>query len=302
MTAIDLFNQVIAKDPHHAQAYAGLANSYNLLSYYGGMPAELSYPKSREAARRALEMNEGLAEAHAALAVVYRDFDRNWEDAEREFVRAIQLDPNYGSAHQWYAEYLTALGRFDEALVHIKMAEDAAPLSLIIRTIHAWIYLEAGHAERAISLFEDTIAMDPEFPVSHWILGQACCITGDYQRAIDELELAISLSGDNSHVLADLGYVNARAGHRSEALEIRGELTKAERRGDLVSYYGLAKLDSGLGDPDAAFACLSRSLEKREMELIYLRVDPLMDPIRSDPRFDDLVRRIGLPVDQSPGR
>lgn len=293
--AIGLFSEVIEADSTFAGAYVGLASAYTLLHYYGNLPPSESYPRARVAAERALELDEGLADAHASLALVKRDYDRDWEGAEREFQRALQLDPRSATALQWYAELLAMTGRFDEADDRIRQAQDVAPLSLAVRAVHGWVLLSAGRYEEARRELETTIAMDQDFQLSHWFLGQLAFAQGEYGEAVSALETATAMSGRLSRRVADLASANAFAGRPDRALELLGELERRRGAGEYVSRYDLAIVYAGLGERDRAFRELEGALEERTWQVVNMGIDPMLGPLRADPRFEDLLLRAGLP-------
>lgn len=294
--AIGLFTEVIEADTSFAGAYVGLASAYTLLHYYGNLPPSESYPRARVAAERALELDEGLADAHASLALVKRDFDRDWEGAEREFQRALQLDPRSATALQWYAELLAMTGRFDEADDRIRQAQEVAPLSLAVRAVHGWVLLSAGRYDEAREELETTIAMDQDFQLSHWFLGQLAFAQGEYAAAVEAFETATAMSGRLSRRVADLASANAFAGRPDRALELLGELERRRGAGEYVSRYDLAIVYAGLGERDRAFRELEGALVERTWQVVNMGIDPMLGPLRTDPRFDQLLVRAGLPA------
>ena len=293
--AIGLFTEVIEADSSYARAYVGLASAYTLLHYYGSLPPSESYPRARIAAERALELDEGLADAHATLGLVKRDYDRDWEGAEREFQRALQLDPQSATALQWYAELLAMVGRFDEAELRIEDAQRVAPLSLAVRAVHGWILMSAGRFDQARAELETTIAMNQDFQLSHWFLGQVDFAQGDFESAVAAFETATAMSGRLSRRVADLASANAFAGHEERALELLGELERRRSAGEYVSRYDLAIVFTGLGDRDRAFRELEGALEERTWQVVNMGIDPMLNPLRADPRFAQLLVRAGLP-------
>jgi tetratricopeptide (TPR) repeat protein len=291
--AISLDNEVIRADSTFAKAYVGLATAYILLHYYGDLAPAGSYPRARVAAQRALALDETLADAHAALGLVMRDYDRDWTGAEREFQRALQLNPRSPDALQWYAEMLTMTGRFDEAETRIKQAQDAAPLSLPVRAVHGWILMSAGRFDEARKELEATIAMDQDFELSYWFLGQLNFAEKDYPAAVRAFESSI-VSSRPSRRVADLASASAFAGERRKAQELLRGLQTRQQGGEYVSGYDLAIVFAGLGDRDRAFQELEGALEERTWEVVYMAIDPMLEPLRSDPRFARLLARTGL--------
>ena len=295
--AITYYQQLIEADPRHARAHAGLASCYVLLSYYAGRSPRETHPRALEAAARALELDDGLVEAHTALALIRRDYEHDWADAEREFERAIELDPNYATARQWYAEYLTSSGQFDEALVQIGRAQELEPMSMIIRSVWGWILLCAGRTDAAVQQLEGTVEMGPDFVAARWFLGQAYARKGQLGRAAVQLEEAARLSSRSPRILADLGHVYALAGQREKAVEILRSFDQAGAKRQFVSPYARAVLHAGLGNRDQAFTALDEALEGGLWEVVTLKVDPMLVSLHEDPRFRRLVRRVGLASD-----
>jgi serine/threonine-protein kinase len=295
--AIEDFDQAIEKDPNYALAHAGLADSYILLGEYGLLPPSEAYGKAREAATRALELDDTLGEAHNALAAVKANYDWDWPGAEREYKRAIELNPGYATAHQWYSEMLSWLGRHEEALAEIKRAQQLDPLSLIINTVSGRVLLLAGQNDLAIEQLRKTLEMDPNFAFAHYILGAAYLRKGAFAEAIAEFQGATTLSPNITGYKAGLGYAYGRAGKSAEARKLLSELEELSRR-RYVSWLDFEAIYAGLGEKDQAFAFLEKAYEQRDYRLVtglvYMKVT-VPDPWRSDPRFQDLLRRVGLP-------
>ncbi len=294
--AVGRFEEVIAADSTFARAYAGLASSYILLHYYAGLSPEESYPRAREAAERALELDESLADAHASLGLVNRDFDRDFEEAEREFRRALDLDPRSTSALQWYAELLTVLGRFDEAEARILEAEASARLNRTVRAVHGWILTGAGRYAEAETQLLATLELDPDFALTNWFLGQLHFARGDYAAAVETLLRATEFSGGSSRMRADLASATARAGDPTAARGILADLeATAAAAGSTISRYEAAIVHAGLGETDVALAELEASLDERTWQVVNMGVDPMLGALRSSPRFQGLLRRVRLP-------
>ncbi|MFN2511460.1 MAG: protein kinase [Pyrinomonadaceae bacterium] len=291
-TSIDYFSQAIEKDPSYAQAYAGMALSYVLLPQYSaGKPVE-SMTKANAAARKALELDDALAEAHTALGLISFTYDWNMPEADRHFERAIELNPNYATARQWYGGELGATGRFDQAIVEGKRAIELDPLSLIANVELAATYGYARKNDRAIAQLHKIIEMDPNWYLAHMVLCQTYSYEGQLAEAIAECEKARGLNDDPA-VLAYLSRAYALSGNSAEAMKIVAQLHELARQ-RYVPAYGFAFPYAALGDKDQAFHWLERSLQDRAWEITYLKVDPAMDSLRSDPRFNDLVKRVGL--------
>ncbi len=293
--ASEYFSQAAEKDRNYALAHAGLAESYILLGNYGLLPAKEAFAKAREAATKALELDDTLAEAHNALATVKENYDWDWPGAEREFRRAIELNPGYATAHQWYGELLSELGRHEEALAEIKRAQQLDPLSLIINTVSGKLLLYAGRNDFAIEQLRKTLEIEPNFAHAHWYLGIAYVRKGAFAEAIAEFQRATTLSPNILQYKGGLAHAYARAGKSAEARKLLSELKEHSKR-RYVSWSDLAAIYAGLGEKDQAFACLEKAYEQRDARLVgWVNASPLFDPLRSDPRYRDLPRRIGLP-------
>jgi TolB-like protein/DNA-binding winged helix-turn-helix (wHTH) protein/Flp pilus assembly protein TadD len=292
--AIEYFNAAIEKDPTYAQAYSGLADSYALLGdwEYGLLSPKEALPKAKAAATKALELDNTLGEAHASLGFSLDLFDWSWETAEKEFRRAIELNPGYATAHHWYAWHLSEMGRNNEAIAEMRKAENLDPLSLIINADMAEELLIAHLYDDAIQQSRKTIEMDPNFPVAHYALGQAFVQKHMYSEAIAELKIARKLSGDSPICTSNLAYAYAVSGRRSEALEILNDLSKRSNKSSGAAEIALIYV--GLGENAQAMAWLEKAYSERFNPSILLR--PCFDPLRSDLHFQELVRRIGLPL------
>ncbi len=292
-TAIDYFNQAIGKDPKYAVAHAGSADSHIMLGVYVLVPSKEAFTKARAEVARALELDEGLAEAHTSLAQIKQYFDWDWPGCEAEFRRAIELNPGYASAHQWYAEFLSAQGRHEEALAEKKKAQELDPLSLVTNASLGGLLAEAGQVDLGIEQLRKTLEMEPNFSYSHFVLGRAYVRKQAFVEAIGEFRKAVTLSPISRHTGA-LGHAYGRAGKTSEAHAVLDELTAASQKGQFVSWTDRAVIYSGLGDADQTFALLEKAVGDREHRMVRLKVDAMFDPVRSDPRFAELLRRIGL--------
>ncbi|MGI8897951.1 MAG: winged helix-turn-helix domain-containing tetratricopeptide repeat protein [Pyrinomonadaceae bacterium] len=299
--AIEYFEQALERDPRYAQAYAGLADSYALLGSMGNavLPRSEAMPRARVAAEKALLIDETLAEAHASLAFVRMHYEWDWPGAEREFKRAIELNPSYATAHHWYAYYLVARGRTDESLAEIKRAQEIDPLSLIINTDVGEMYFFARQYDRAIEQCKKTLELDPEFNLAVRHLGWTYLQKGMHKEAIAELERSVSLSEGRRDSTALLGYAYAVAGKREEAKKVLAELKEIAKR-SYVAPFELSLVYTGLNEKDQAFAWLEKAYDERSGSLILLNVDPASDGLRSDPRFADLVRRVNAKHETHP--
>ena len=289
--AADYFSQAIAADPNYALAYVGLADAYVLMPFYGAGGPQDCYPKAKAAAEKALELDNSLAEAHTSLAQVFC-YHLELHPAVREFERAIELNPNYPTAHQWYgSSALTALGQFDKAIAEVKRAIELDPLSLVINTDLGNTLYRARRYDDAIAQMRKTLEMDPGFYYAHWNLGSALAAKGALGPAIEEYQKARSLNDDPS-MLGLLGRALAVSGNRTEAMKILEQLNTISKE-RYVSAYSFALVHLGLGDKDEALRYLEKAYEDRAGELLrYIRVDPLLDPLRGDPRFEALTEKI----------
>ena len=250
-------------------------------------------PKAKEAAKRALELDDTLAQAHAALAYVSTFYDWDWPTAEREFRRALELKPDYATARQWYAEYLAARGRTEEALAEIQRARDDDPRELITHTHVAEVFYLARQYDRVVEQCRRTLEFDPNFFLARFHLGRAYLEKGMYAEAIAEFERARTLSGGAPAMVMALGYAHARAGHAVEARRALAELQRLAA-GRYVPALYFAALYTGLGDTSQALTWLNRAYQERSDYLVYLKVEPMADPLRAHPQFQQLLRRIGL--------
>ncbi len=292
--AIAYFQDALRIAPDYALAYAGLADSYQLLTPYRNLPTAESYPKSKEAALRALALDPTLGAAHASLAVVKHEYDWDWLGAEQDFKRALQLNPNYAPAHQWYAELLTRLRRADEARAEIERAHELDPLSLIVNAVSGWVYLNARQPELAIAQLQKTIELDARFTPAHGYLGLAYQQQGRYPQALAEFRRALELSGSSPRYLANLGVTQALAGDPRAARQTLAELLRLNTQ-QRVQPFHLASVYTALGERDLAFVWLEKAYQERGVWLLFLHLDPLFDRLHTDARFADLRARVGLP-------
>src|SRR5438094_5323802 len=290
--AADYFNQAIAADPNYALAYAGLAGVYVLMPFYSvGAPRDC-YPRAKAAAKKALEQEDALAEAHTALAQVHCYYDFDFSQATSEFQRAIELNPNYATAHQWYGNSaLVALGRFDEAIAEVKRAIELDPLSLVINTDLGATYYRARRYDEAIEQLHKTLELDPGFYYARWNLGSALSAKGAIGEAIGEYQKARALN-DDPLVLGLLTRAYAFSGNKTEAIKLRDQLATLFREG-YVSAYSFALVSIGFGDKEEALRWLEKSYQYRAgNDLEFIRVEPLLDPLRGDPRFEALMAKV----------
>lgn len=289
---IEYFQQAIDTDPSYAPAYAGLADCYNMLVVYGVRQPKDGFPKAKDAAIKALEIDESLAEAHTSLAFIKFRWDWDRVETEREFQQAIKLKPSYAPAHQWYSSYLVALERFDEAIAEAKRTQELEPLSFIASSHLGWILYLSGKNERAIEQCTRILDLDPNFFPALRYRGLAYEQKGMYPEAIVDFQKGVKLSG-SPLMLALLGHAYAASGKKSEAQHVLSELQDLQGR-RYVSPYTVAAIYAGLGEKDQAFKWLEKAYEERDIWLMNLKVDPVFSKLRSDRRFPDLLARIGL--------
>jgi adenylate cyclase len=296
--ALDYFQIAVTKDPDYALAFTGIADSYVSLALSEALQEVMSpreaFTKARDAITRALAIDETMAEAHATLGMVKFNFDRDWSGAETDFKRSIELNPNYANAHHWYAMSLIWQGRFDEAVSEIGRARELDPLSLVINANTGFVLAMSGRYDQGVEQCRRTLEMDPDFAHAHFRLGQIYVSKGRYEQAIAELQKAIPLSRGSPRATAELGLAHALAGDRSAAASVLADLrAQAQRR--YVSPFDFGLVHGGLGDRSRALDWLEKAYEERSPGLSLLRVDPAFQALRGEPRYRNLVRRIGLP-------
>jgi TolB-like protein/Tfp pilus assembly protein PilF len=293
--AFEQFQQAIESDPNFALGYVGLADSYTALTFYNFAAPRETMPKAKESAMKALELDDTVAEAHASLAHILMNYYWDWSTAEKEFKRSIELKPDYATAHQWYAiHYLTARGRLEEALQEMKKALELEPASLVMNTFMGATLYYAGRYDEAIDQCRRTIEMDPNFAVAHWHLGLAYEQKQSFDAAIEEFQRAISLSGGSPLMTAALGHAYAKSQKTYEANKTLNELSEQSKQ-EYVSPLEIAAIYVALGDNEKAFQLLEEAYADRSFHLVNLNVSPRFESIRSDLRFQDLIRRVGLP-------
>lgn len=306
---VECFQQAIDKEPNFALAYTGLAECYALGGLSLDPQANLGYPdfidndttsgpneamtKAKAAAMMALKLDDTLAEAHAALGFIRYRFDWDWETAESEYRRAIELSPNYAKAHYWLSICLRTMGRLDEALAEVKLAHELDPLMLIITVELGRTFYFARLYDLAIKYYREVIDLEPNFLPAHFRLGQAYVQKGMYEEAVEEFQLAIPPTGNDPDVMAALAFVYAISGRTDEARDVLNQL-KALSRERHVSSYSLALVYVGLDDKDEALKWLRTAYDDRSVWLIGIKVEPMLDHLRPDPRFTELVQRVGV--------
>jgi len=292
--AIDYFEHAIDTDPYYAKAYSGLADSYALLGdwEYGILSPQEAFPKAKAAASKALALDDNLSEAHTSLAFILDLYDWGWASAEKEYKRAVALNPGYATAHHWYAWHLIVMGRNGEGIAELKKAESLDPLSLIISADLADALCIAHRYDESVQQSEKTIEMDPHFAVAHYQLGQALQQKQRHDEAIREFRRALELSGRNTTFESNLANAYAVSGRKEEAMKIVKELESRQSQSSATDA-SIALIYVGLGDNDQAMIWLNKAHQARFNPSILMR--PAFDPLRPGPQFQDLLRRIGLP-------
>ena len=293
--AIEYFQSAIEKEPAFAMAYVGLADVYNLQGFYTQRPPAETFPRARVMALKALELDPTLGEAHNSLGYALLYYDWNWAESERAFLRAIELNPNYALAHQWYMNLLTAQHRFEEALIEGNKARMLDPFSVITSGLVGWVLVFMGEYERAIAEMRTPLEMDPNWVIGHLWSAWPRLQLGRTDEAIAGLEKAVAVSGGSSYTRAHLVHALAFAGRTEEAragLAALLELSSTR----YVSPVQVAQIHTALGETDEAFAWLERGVQDRSYWLVHLDVDPRFDPLRADPRFEALCRTVGTKI------
>ncbi|HKV82008.1 MAG TPA: tetratricopeptide repeat protein [Candidatus Sulfotelmatobacter sp.] len=293
--SIASFQQAIAKDSGYAPAYSGLAEAYAMLGFRGGFPSKDALSRAKTAAQKAIELDNALAEPHASLAFIAETHEWDWATAEREYKRALELNPDDAQARNWYAGYLTYTGRFDDGTSEARRARDLDPLSLPINNALAGRLLAGGHYDEALRQAQETLELDGHFAPAHQSLGWVYLHTGRQDEAIREFQNALKLAGtDDTDLQLDLGFAYAVSGKRDEARRILARMEKLHEQG-IVPSGSIAILHGALGESNDAFAWLEKAYEERDPQLTYIKAGRRFEPLRKDPRFKQLVRRVGLP-------
>ena len=292
-TGVSYFNQAIAIDPNYALAYVGLANAYRSFSLSLDMPSTEVFPKAKAAAQKAVEIDDTLAEAHAVLGVTIFWYDWDWKAAENQFKRALELNPNSEDSHWAYAGLLSTTGRHAEGLAEIKRARELDPLSPIINATEGLNLINAGQTDEALATFQKTFELAPNFWLAHMFASSAYIEKGMYPEAIAEARKARELSA-SSQPIAYLGYALAKSGKQAEARGLLEELLKLSTQ-RYVPPYHIALIYNGLGARDETLAWLEKGYEQRDPKMVFLKVEPKWNNLRADPRFQDLLRRVGFP-------
>jgi len=289
--AVEYFQQASARNPRYALAYAGLADCYVLQAEYTLQPSQQVLPKAREAALRALQLDDALAEAHASLAAAKLDYEWDWAGAEQELRRAIELNAGYATAHQWYAELLAEEGRSSEAIAEIKRARELDPLSLIVNAMQGRILLFAGLDDEAIDQLHKTLELDSDFNIANYDLGKAYLRKGDLRQATDAFQKSAKLKV--AERIAALAYIYAQTGRNAEARNLMAGYIR-QPRSDYVSWYAIAIFYAGLGEKDQSFASLERAYLQHDSRLRDLKQEPLFAGLHADSRFAGLIQRLRL--------
>ena len=292
--SIEYFETAIAKDPTFAQAYAGLADSYLLLGGYGFEAQKVAMPRAKAAALKALAIDDRLADAYTSLALIGEQYEWNWKESEKDYKRAIELNPSYSVAHHWYGDgYLAAVGRMDEAIAELRQAQELDPLSLAIGTDLAKRLCFAGKYDEGMERFRKILEVDPDFVQAHYQLSQAYELQGRYAEAIAEVE-KIKSPDAVRFVIGQLGHIYALQGRKREALQVVDELQRSSTKTYIDPRY-IADIYVILGEKDLALVWLEKGYQQHSPAMCGLKTAPVYSEIRSDPRFIDLMRRVGLP-------
>jgi tetratricopeptide (TPR) repeat protein len=291
--AEDYFQQAVRIDPRFAEAYASLAKTYDIMGNYGILPPNECFPKAREAADKALQLDDTLSEAYTARGIAWTMYEREWNAAEQDFQRAIRLNPNDVDAHHWHAEHLTNIGSAEGAIAEMERARELDPLSLPVNGTLGRTYRDARRNEEADVQCRKTLELDPDFALGHWCLGITDVAEKRYTEAVTELERANALGAAPMYTCS-LGYAYAASGDRIRAKATIESLKKRPDNAYIPAYF-IASIYGALGERGLAFTWLQRAYAERDPQITYLLLDPFMDPLRSDARFDALVRQVGFP-------
>ena len=286
--SVTFFEQAIELDPNYARAYAGLADSYITIADYRALPARESYPKAKAAALKALEIDDTLAEAHTSLAMIKASYEWDWRGAEQSFRRTIELNPNYATAHQWYAEYLAGMGRHQEALAEIRRAQALDPLSLIIRSVEAWVLYYGREYDQMLAQCQRVLEMDASFGEAYVYLGLAYEQKGMFRHALDAYQKYSTLTGYNTPEATRI-----RASAIADSRDYWRKMVELAQP-PTGSEFDAAQAWSQLRETDKALDLLEKVYANRDYYVLYLKVHPNLDPLRADPRFQNLLWRTGL--------
>ena len=289
--SIELYQAAIAKDPNFALAYAGIADSYDILSEY--LSPSAVFPKAKEAAERALKIDDALAEAYISRAFIKAFYEWDWMDAEVDFNWAIGLNPSYATAYHWYGHMLRLIGRGQEGLAKLEKARELDPRSLPIRLAVGDSYYLAHQSDQALKIWRDVLKADPDFPTTHELMAMAELQKKSYRRALKEMETAERLAGGKGAFLYEIACIQALSGNREAAEKIAARLSERSKT-SYVPATQLASIFASLGDRDKAFEYLDKAYLERDTELVGVKVEPLLEPLHDDPRFDALLDKMNL--------
>lgn len=292
-TAIRYFEQAIEKDPHYAVAWAGIADSYSLLGEYGNIPRKELYPKARAAVNKALEIDDQLAEVHTSLASILMLSEWDWANSEKEFKLALELNPNYATAHHWYSQWFLNMGRLEESLRMISRAAELDPISQAILKDQGLALYYNRQYDEAVEMALKTLELDPTYAAAHRLLSLAYQAKGMFAEAIVENQKWGALTGNKVEATVTLAQLYAVSGQADEARRLIDGVQRDQIAMDQISR-GLALVYTALGEHDVAFKYLENSYERHEESILTLKVDPKVDPLRADPRFTALLRKIGI--------
>jgi tetratricopeptide (TPR) repeat protein len=292
--SIKYFQEAIELDPLYAPAYAGMADSFNIIAFYNFMTPHEACPKAKASAVRALQLDNNLSEAHTALGWVNTFYDWRFEEAEREFRLAIEIKPSFAIAHQYYALFLLAMRRFEEGLQEMRRALELDPLATIIATSYGAAYYFARDHELSVKEHRKALQFDPDFAIAHAFLAGPFVCLERYDEAVNECLRAKALADESIYPTAFLAYAYGMAGRTSEARELLRQLLERSKSGYISSYH-IALVYCGLGELERAMEYLERAYKERDNWMVWLNVYPVFDPLRNDPRFQDIIRRVGLP-------
>jgi len=291
--SLEYFQKAIEKDPTYALAYSGIADYFNLIGYYDLLPSKDAFPKARDAANKALELDETLAEAHTSLAWIKTFFEWDWSGAQRSYKRAIELNPSYATAHHWYAALLGTIGRHNESIAEAKRAQELDPASVAISCSLGGMFLFARRYDKSIEELQKAIELDPNFYIPHWYLTYPYAMKGLHDEAIAEAHKALKLSGGSLRMKGVLSYAYAVSGKQAEAKNLIVEINKLSKQ-TYISPFGIALIYVALGEKDKAFELLETAYEQRDHWLYQLKVVAYLDSLRPDPRFKEMLRKMNL--------
>jgi tetratricopeptide (TPR) repeat protein len=293
--SIQYYERAISFDPSYAPAHAGLADAYALLgsSPNDALPPKEAMSKAKMSAQKALQLDEGLAEAHASLAYVSMVYDWDWNRAEKEFQHAVQINPRYVIAHEWYAQLLAARGRESDALLEVKKARDADPMLVLMHAAVAEVLYYSRRYDEVIAQCQQTLELDPGYALAHLHLGRAYTAKGMYAEAIAEYHKAQASLGEAPAIVMAVGYTSAKAGDRTSALKALEELKAQSNQGYVPAIY-FAAIYAGLGEQKESVSWLESAYKEHNDYLVFLKVDPMADPLRSNSRFRALLQKLRL--------